>query len=180
MVKSGLGKIIYTEEEIQARIAQVAAVINRDYKGEKLVVIGVLKGALYFVADLTRHLDMPINIDFISIGSAPNELKITGTIRFTKNIGLDLSDQHVLLVEDVIGTGLTLGFICQHLETFKPASLKICTLLNNPAERILTLPIDYSCFTMPDLFLVGYGLDYQEEFRNLRYIAEYVPGERGK
>ncbi|MDD3852172.1 MAG: hypoxanthine phosphoribosyltransferase [Syntrophomonadaceae bacterium] len=173
MNKPGIGKIIYTEEEIQQKIAELAQVINRDYKGEKLIVIAVLKGSFYFVADLTRHLTMPLNIDFISIGSTPEELNMTGVIRFTRNVGLNLSGQHVLLVEDVIGTGLTLGFICQHLETFGPASLKICTLLDNPAGRILTLPIDYSCFTMPDLFLVGYGLDYNEEYRNLRYIAEY-------
>lgn len=173
MNKPGIGKIIYTEEEIQQKIAELAQVINRDYNGEKLIVIAVLKGSFYFVADLTRHLTMPLNIDFISIGSTPEELNMTGVIRFTRNVGLNLSEQHVLLVEDVIGTGLTLGFICQHLETFGPASLKICTLLDNPAGRILTLPIDYSCFTMPDLFLVGYGLDYNEEYRNLRYIAEY-------
>ncbi len=173
MSKVGIGKIIYTEEQIQERIKEVAQKINHDYNGEKVIIIGVLKGSFYFVADLTRYLSMPVNIDFISIGSTPEELNVTGAIRFTRSVGLNLSGQHVLLVEDVIGTGLTLGFICQHLETFQPASLKICTLLDNPAGRILTLPIDYSCFTMPDLFLVGYGLDYNEEYRNLRYIAEY-------
>ncbi len=173
MNKSGIGQTVYSEEQIQHRIAEIAAEINHDYNGEKLIVIGVLKGSLYFVADLTRHLTMPVNIDFISIGSTPEELNITGAIRFTRSVGLNLTGQHVLLVEDIIGTGLTLGFICQHLETFEPASLKICTLLDNPAGRILTLPIDYSCFTIPDLFVVGYGLDYNEEYRNLSYIAEY-------
>ena len=173
MNKSGIGKIVYTEQQIQEKIAELAQQINRDYNGEKLIIIAVLKGALYFVADLTRHLTMPLNIDFISIGSTREELNMTGVIRFTKNVSLNLTGQHVLLVEDVIGTGFTLGFIYQHLETFGPASLKICTLLDNPSERILTIPIDYICFTMPDLFLVGYGLDYNEEYRNLRYIAEY-------
>lgn len=173
MSKSGIGKIVYTEQQIQEKIAELAQEINRDYNGEKLIIIAVLKGSLFFVADLTRHLTMPLNIDFISIGSTREELNMTGVIRFTKNVSLDLTGQHVMLVEDVIGTGFTLGFIYQHLETFGPASLKICTLLDNPAERILTIPIDYSCFTMPDLFLVGYGLDYNEEYRNLRYIAEY-------
>lgn len=173
MSKSGIGKIVYTEQQIQEKIAELAQHINQDYNGEKLIIIAVLKGALYFVADLTRHLTIPLNIDFISIGSTREELNMTGVIRFTKNVSLNLTGQHVLLVEDVIGTGFTLGFIYQHLETFGPASLKICTLLDNPSERILTIPIDYSCFTMPDLFLVGYGLDYNEEYRNLRYIAEY-------
>ena len=173
MSKSGIGKIVYTEQQIQEKIAELAQHINQDYKGKKLIIIAVLKGALYFVADLTRHLTMPLKIDFISIGSTREELNMTGVICFTKNVSLNLTGQHVLLVEDVIGTGFTLGFIYQHLETFEPASLKICTLLDNPSERILTIPIDYSCFTMPDIFLVGYGLDYNEEYRNLRYIAEY-------
>ncbi len=173
MPETKLGKIIYTEADIQQKIVHIAELINRDYAGKKLIIIGVLKGSLYFIADLTRHLTVPINIDFISIGTSPEELNITGGVRFTKNVNLNLTNEHVLLVEDIIGTGLTLGFICQHLETFKPASLKICTLLNNPTGRILTLPIDYSCFTIPDVFVVGYGLDYNEEYRNLRYIAEY-------
>lgn len=172
--RSGLGKIIFSEEEIQQKIAKLAREINRNYEGQRLTVIAVLKGSFYFLADLTRHLSMPLSIDFISIGSTREELDRTGVIRFTKNVGLNLNNQHVMLVEDVIGTGFTLGFICQHLETFSPASLKICTLLDNPEERILTIPIDYRCFVMPpNLFLVGYGLDYEEEYRNLRYIAEY-------
>lgn len=173
MSQNGFGKIVFTEEQIQQKIVEVAQNINRDYEGKKLLVICVLKGSLYFVADLTRHLTMPINIDFVAIGSSPEEVRKTGTIRFTKHLSLDLKNQHVLLVEDIIGTGLTLGYIIQHLAEYEPASLKICTLLDNPVGRIVTFTIDYCCFKMPDMFLVGYGLDYEEEFRNLRYIAEY-------
>lgn len=169
----GLGRIIYSEEQIQTRLREVAAEINRDYAGKKLVIVSVLKGSIYFVSDLTRQLTMPVNIDFLSIGASPPLASRNSGIHFTRDLNINIKDQHVLLVEDVIGTGLTLGYVCQHIEASGPASFKICTLLDNPAGRILTIKIDYRCFTMPDLFLVGYGLDYREEFRNLPYIAEY-------
>lgn len=173
MASSGIGKIIYSKEQIQKGIEEVAAEINQDYQGQELAIIGILKGSLYFVADLTRHLTMPLSIDFLSIGLSPEAANKNAAIRFKKDLDLSIAGRHVLLVEDIIGTGLTLGYICQHLEALKPASLKICTLLDNPAERLLTLNINYRCFVMPDIFVVGYGLDYQERYRNLPYIAEY-------
>ena len=169
----GLGRIVYTEEQIQARLREVAGEINRDYAGQKLVIVSVLKGSIYFLADLTRQLTMPLSIDFLSIAATPPSANHGSGIHFTRNLDINLKDRHVLLVEDVIGTGLTLGYVIQHLEDSGPASFKICTLLDNPAGRILTIKIDYRCFTMPDMFLVGYGLDYKEEYRNLPYIAEY-------
>lgn len=168
----GIGKTVFTEEQIQQRVAEVAADINRDYQDKELVIVGVLKGSVYFMVDLTRHLTMPVSIDFLSIGLSPEDNKKNG-IRFKKDLDLDLSGKHVLLVEDIIGTGLTLGYICQHLEASNPASLKICTLLDRPSGRLLPLQIDYLCFTITDMFLVGYGLDDNEQFRNLPYIAEY-------
>ena len=177
MSKIGPGRIIFSQDEIQKRIREVAAEINRDYEGHKLIIVSVLKGAIYFVADLTRHLTMPLKIDFLST-RVPSEAtkKNGGGIQFVKDLDYDLQGQQVLLVEDVIGTGLTLGLVRQHLEAAQPASLKICTLLDNPAGRLLPIQIDYCCFTMPDLYLVGYGLDHEEEFRNLPYIAEYRRG----
>lgn len=172
MKTEGLGKIYFTAEQIQQRIAEISHRINQDYAGKELVIVSVLKGSLYFVADLTRHLTMPLLIDFLSIGIFPESSGKPG-IKIRKNLDIDLKDRHVLLLEDVIGTGLTLGYICQYLEEFQPASLKICTLLDNPAERLITIKIDYLCFTMPDVFLVGYGLDFQEKYRNLPYIAEF-------
>lgn len=169
----GIGRVVYTQEQIQQRIAQIGYIISQDYQGKELVVVSVLKGSLYFLADLTRQLTIPLKIDFLSIGVSPEASSKPGAVRFTKDLDLILTGRHVLLVEDVIGTGLTLGYICQHLESAKPASLKICTLLDNPAERLLTITIDYRCFVMPDVFLVGYGLDYKEEYRNLPYIAEF-------
>jgi hypoxanthine phosphoribosyltransferase len=173
MTLSEIGKIIYSEEEIQKQVAAIGREIDLDYQGQELIAISVLKGSLYFLADLTRHLTMPLSIDFLSIRAFSDETHKTGIVRFTKDLDLSITGRHVLLVEDVIGTGLTLGYVCQHLEAAKPASLKICTLLDNPAERLLTIDIAYRCFVMPNVFVVGYGLDYQERYRNLPYIAEF-------
>ncbi|MGI6435257.1 MAG: hypoxanthine phosphoribosyltransferase [Syntrophomonadaceae bacterium] len=168
-----IGKIVFTREQIQQRIAEVGQKISQDYQNKTLVVVSVLKGSLYFVADLTRHLTIPLNIDFLAIGVSPEANNKPGAVRFTKDLDVNITGREVLLVEDVIGTGLTLGYIIKHLEAYKPTSLKICTLLDNPAERLLPITIDYRCFVMPDVFLVGYGLDYNEEYRNLPYIAEF-------
>lgn len=172
MASHGLGKIIFSEEQIQQRVREVAQEINRDYLGQELVIVSVLKGSMYFVADLTRHLTMPITIDFLSIGVYHEDNNKTG-IRFIKDLDLSITGKNVLLVEDVVGTGFTLGYIYQHLEGCQPAGLKICTLLDNSADRLLALPIAYRCFMMPDAFVVGYGLDFNQQFRNLPYIAEY-------
>lgn len=127
------------------------------------------------MSDLTRYMTIPVSIDFLSIGVYPEVTKKTGIVRFNKELDLSITGRHVLLVEDIVGTGLTLSYICQHMEAFKPASLKICTLLDNPSERLLAINIDYRCFIMPDVFLVGYGLDYEQRYRNLPYIAAYQP-----
>lgn len=172
MSSSGIGKIIYTEDQIQQRVAEIGALINRDYQDRELVVICILKGSFYFAADLTRHLTMPMIVDFLSIGVSHDENNKT-IVQFTKDLDVNIAGRHVLLVEDIIDTGFTLGYICQRLEESKPASLKICTLLDNPADRLLTIDIEYKCFTMPNIFVVGYGLDHRQHYRNLPYITEY-------
>jgi len=174
MALSGIGKIIFSQEQIQKRIAEVGSEITRDYKDKDLVVVSVLKGSLYFVADLTRCIDLPLEVDFLSIGLSADPNQKAGAVRFTKDLDISIKGRDVLMAEDVIGTGLTLGYICQHLEASQPASLKICTLLDNPARRLLPINIDYRCFEMPDTFLIGYGLDYHEKYRNLPYIAEFL------
>lgn len=176
MGQIGLGKVVFTEEQIQTRVKEVADDINQDYQDQDLVIVGMLKGCIYFLSDLTRRLTMPVSIDFLSIGVSPSETAKNGAIQFKKGLDLDLKGRHVLLVEDVIGTGLTLGYVCQHLEEAEPASLKICTLLDNPAHRLLSLQVDYCCFEAPELFLVGYGLDYKDRYRNLPYIAVFHKG----
>lgn len=173
MHASGLGKTVFTQEQIQEKVFEVAQQIDRDYEGEELVIVSILKGSIYFVADLTRQLHMPLNVDFLSIGARKAENGHSKTVSFIKDLDLDIAGRHVLLVEDVIRTGLTLGYVCQHLESFKPASLKICTLLDNESERLLNFNIHYRCFVMPGSFVVGYGLDYKERYRNLPYIAEF-------
>lgn len=164
---------MYTKEQIQDKVKEIAQEINEDYAGEELVVISILKGSIYFLSDLTRQLTMPLTIDFLSIGVVKGEVTQSRVISFRKDLDIDIKGRHVILVEDVIGTGLTLGYVCKHLESFNPASLKICTLLDNPTSRLLNIAIQYRCFTMPNTFVVGYGLDYKEQYRNLPYIAEY-------
>lgn len=175
MKAEGTGKTIFSEEEIQKCVAKMADMLSRDYEGKDLVLVGVLKSSLYFMADLTRYMTIPVSVDFLSIGIYPEMTQKTGIVRFNKELDLPIKDRHVLLIEDNVGTGLTLSYICQHIEALNPASLKICTLLDNPSERLVALFIDYHCFEMPDTVLVGYGLDYEEKYRNLPYLAEYNP-----
>ncbi|HSR04279.1 MAG TPA: hypoxanthine phosphoribosyltransferase [Proteiniclasticum sp.] len=167
-----LGKTIYTEDEIRDRVKEVAKEINAYYKNDELIIISILKGSIYFLSDLTRHLTMPVELDFLSIGVKRDEEK-KRVINFIKDLDLDITSKNVLLLEDVIGTGLTIGYVLQHLESFRPKSLRVCTLLDNPAKRLLNFDIQHTCFTIPDIFVVGYGLDYEEKFRNLKEIIEY-------
>lgn len=169
---NNLGKTIYTEEEISERVREIAEEINAYYKEEELIIISILKGSIYFLSDLTRHLTMPIELDFLSIGVKKDQEK-QRAVTYIKDLDLDIAGRHVLLLEDVVGTGLTIGYVLQHLDSFKPSSLRVCTLLDNPAKRLLNFDIHHTCFIMPDIFVVGYGLDYNEKYRNLKEIMEY-------
>jgi hypoxanthine phosphoribosyltransferase len=169
---NNLGKTIFTEEEIRKRVQETAEEINAYYKDEELIIISILKGSIYFLSDLTRHLTMPVKLDFLSIGVKKDQEKHR-VVTYIKDLDLDITGRNVLLLEDVVGTGLTIGYVLQHLESFQPKSLRVCTLLDNPAKRLLNFDIHHICFTMPDLFVVGYGLDYNERYRNLREIVEY-------
>jgi hypoxanthine phosphoribosyltransferase len=169
---NGLGKILYTEEAIRRRVNEISQEINRHYGSEELVVISILKGSIYFLTDLTRLLEMPLEMDFLSIGVKKEETR-QRTITFIKDLDIDITGRNVLLIEDVIGTGLTLGYVLQHIESFKPKTLRICSLLDNPAKRLLNFDVHHTCFVMPDLYVVGYGLDYKEKYRNLKDIVEY-------
>lgn len=169
---NGLGKILFTEEEIRQRVKETADEINSHYGSEELVVISILKGSIYFLTDLTRQLAMPLEMDFLSIGVRKDETR-QRTITFIKDLDISITGRNVLLIEDVIGTGLTLGYVLQHIESYKPKTLRICSLLDNPAKRLLNFDVHHTCFVMPDLFVVGYGLDYKEKYRNLKDIVEY-------
>lgn len=170
---SKLGNIIYTKEEIQKRIAEMAEIINSEYPlSEDLVILAILKGAVYFLSDFTRALNRPVLIDFLSIG-VKRDTESKRIITYVKDLTLPIQGKHVLLLEDVIGTGLTLGSILQHIESFSPKSLKVMTLLDNPNKRLLNVDVHYKLFTMPDRFVVGYGLDFKEKYRNLPDIYEF-------
>ncbi len=163
---SSLGKILYTEDEIAKRIKEMSSIILEAYPpDEDLVILAILKGSVFFLTDFTRALKRPVLIDFLSIG-------VKRVITYIKDLSIPIKGKHVLLLEDVIGTGLTLGTILQHIESFSPKSLKVLTLLDNPKKRLLNVTVHYSLFTMPDTFVVGYGLDYQEKYRNLPDIYE--------
>lgn len=129
---------------------------------------------MYFIADLTRTLDFPLNIDFMSIGVYHGVTSNTGIVRINKDLDLDIYDRHVIFVEDIINTGLTLGYLVQSLEARRPASLKVCTLFNNPRKRLMQIPLEYVGFEVPDIYLVGYGIDHNQEYRHLPYIGEYA------
>jgi hypoxanthine phosphoribosyltransferase len=165
-------KVIFSEAVLQERIQQMGRQISQDYAGEKLIVVSILKGSLYFFADLTRAIDIPIQLDFIMIGTFGNSTSQTGIVRITKDLDLDIAGRHVLLIEDIIRTGLTTGYLVQNLETRRPASVKVCTLLLNPEQQLINVPIAYTGFTISKTRLVGYGMDVQEDMRNLPYIAQ--------
>lgn len=170
---TGVKKILFTQDEIEKRIEQLGQQITEDYRDKNPVIIGILKGTMYFVADLTRKIDTHINVDYISIGVYPGYNKKTGIVRINKDLDIDISGRHVLMIENIIKTGLTVGYLIQNLEARRPASVKICTLLTNTQKRLVNIPIEYSGFEVPDTFVVGYGLDYKQQFRNLPYIAEF-------
>lgn len=164
-------KILYTEEQITTRIKEIGAQISKDYEGEELVVIGVIKGALYFFAEITQAIDLPIMIDMIGFGNIPDTTSKTGVVRITKDIDIDIKGKHVLIVEDVVRTGLTTAYLLSRLEEREPATINICTLLLNENRLLLGLPLKYVGFSIADDWLIGYGLDKGEIGRNLPYIA---------
>ncbi|MEI8199233.1 MAG: hypoxanthine phosphoribosyltransferase [Eubacteriales bacterium] len=165
-------RIVYTAEDLRTKVTGMGRQISTDYAGKDLVVVGVLKGSLYFFADLTRAIDIPIGVDVIAIGTIPNTTSQTGIVRITKDLDLDIIGKHVLLIEDIIRTGLTTAYLVQSLEARKPASIKVCSLLVNPDQQLINVPIAYSGYEISDIWLIGYGMDVHEQGRSLPYIAE--------
>lgn len=164
-------KILVTEEELYSLAKKLGEKITEDYAGKKLLVVGVLKGSIYFLTDLTRHIDLPCNIDFIQASSYGAGTESSGTIRITKDISDDLSGFDVLLVEDILDTGRTLKYICDMLSKRNPQSIAVVTLLDKPARRVADIKADYVGVDVPNEFVVGYGLDYNQCYRNLPYIG---------
>lgn len=165
-------QILISEEALQARIHELAAQITEDYAGKSdLLLVGVLRGCVMFMVDLARAIPLQLSIDFIAISSYGSSTESSGVVRLLKDLDTDIADRHVLIVEDIIDSGLTLEYLRAQLLRRNPASMRICVLLNKPDRRITEIPIDYEGFDIPNAFVVGYGLDYNERYRNLPYIG---------
>lgn len=172
MLNDDINKVLITEAEINYKVKELGEAISRDYANEDLIVISVLKGGFIFVADLVRTMSIPVTIDFMAISSYGPATETSGVVRVIKDLDLNIVGKHVLIVEDIIDTGLTLAYLVKSLRTREPASLNICVLLDKSVRRIVeNLPIKYKGFDVPDLFVVGYGLDYRQRYRNLPYIG---------
>ena len=164
-------KILITEDVLQAKVAELGAKITEDYKDKDLLLVCVLKGAVVFVSDLMRKIDLPLDIDFMAISSYGSNTRSSGAVRILKDLNTAIEGRHVLIVEDIIDSGLTLSYLLDNLKSRGPASVEICTILDKPDRRTTDLEIKYKGFQVPNEFVVGYGLDYAEKYRNLPYIA---------
>ena len=166
-----LDRIIITEDVIQKRVAELGAQITEDYKDKDLFCIGILKGAAVFLSDLIRQIKLPLEIDFMSLSSYGASTKTSGVVRMLRDLDQEVTGKHILVVEDIVDTGLTLSYLRENLLVRKPASLKICTFLDKPSRRQVELTQDYCGIEIEDFFVVGYGLDFNEKGRELPYIA---------
>ncbi len=167
-------RVLISREELHKRVAEVGAQIGRDYKGKTPVFVGVLKGCFIFMADLMRVTDVDCSMDFMAVSSYSGTSS-TGAVKINKDLSSDIEGKHLIIVEDILDSGVTLSYLKKYLMVRKPASIKIVTLLDKPARRKADITPDYSCFEVPDAFVVGYGLDYNEKYRNLPYIGVLKP-----
>lgn len=170
-MENEIGEILITEEEIRAKVKELARRISQDYKDKELMLVGILKGAFVFLADLSRELTIPVQFDFIAVSSYGSASKSSGVVRILKDLEADIEGRHVLIVEDVIDTGLTLNYLIRNFKVRRPASLEICALLSKPEVQRVSLNIKYLGFSIPAKFVVGYGLDFAEKYRNLKHVA---------
>src|SRR6188768_437628 len=171
-----IAQVLLTEEQIASRVAELGARITADYQGRPVTLVSVLKGSLPFMADLMRAIDLPLRIDLMEVssyGGATTES--SGLVRILKDLSASIAGEDVLIVEDIIDTGLTLNYLIRYLRGKNPATLRICTLLDKPARRLVEIPVDYIGFQIPDQFVIGYGLDFGEVYRNLRYVGVLKP-----
>ncbi len=164
-------KLLISDTEIKKRVNELAREITRDYKDKTITIVGVLKGSVIFLVDLIKNINLPILIDFLEVSSYGNETTSSGIVKISKDLTHSITDQDVLIVEDIVDTGLTMAYLLENLQTRKPKSLKVCALLEKTDNLKLKINIDYKGFTVPNKFLVGYGLDYKGYFRNLDYLG---------
>ena len=174
-LERGVGEILITAEDLQARIRQLGHEITADYAGRELLLVGVLKGAVFFMADLMRHITVPCEIDFMAISSYGASTDSSGVVRILKDLDINIEGRHVLVVEDIIDSGLTLSYLVRNLESREPASLEVCALLTKTARREIEVDVRYLGFEIPNKFVIGYGLDFAERYRNLPYVGVLDP-----
>ena len=168
-------EVLFSEEQLKNRVREIAQQITADYQGKEIMLISVLRGSFVFMADLCRAIDLPCTLDFMAVSSYGKGTKSSGQVQITKDQSEDISDRHIIVVEDILDSGNTLSYLLKILENRHPASIRLCTLLDKPDRRVKPVEVHYSGFTIPDAFVVGYGLDYAEKYRNLPYIGILKP-----
>jgi len=171
MTSYELGETVFTREQIEERAAEIGKMITEDYAGKEVFLLGILTGCVMWMADVMKAIDLDTAVDFMAISSYGAATRSSGIVRIVKDLGGDIKGRHVIIIEDVIDTGTTLDYLCKFLEGREPASLSVCTMLDKPAGRQTEVKMDYIGFTAPDAFLVGYGLDANQKYRNLPFIA---------
>ncbi|MBO4617065.1 MAG: hypoxanthine phosphoribosyltransferase [Lachnospiraceae bacterium] len=167
-------KVLLTEEEVDRRIQEIGDQITKDYAGKTVHLVCVLKGGSFFMCELAKRINLPVSLDFMSVSSYGGDTKSSGVVKIVKDLDEPLIGKDVLVVEDIVDSGRTLSYLLEMLKDRKPASLKLCTLLDKPDRRVVDVNVDYTGFKIPDVFVVGYGLDYDQVYRNLPYIGEVV------
>ena len=179
MLEKDIQEVLFTPEQLNARVQEIAREIERDYAGQEIMLISVLRGSFIFMADLCRAIDLPCTLDFMAVSSYGNGTSSSGQVQITKDLSEDISGRHIIVVEDILDSGTTLSYLLKILEHRHPASIRLCTLLDKPERRVKPVKLHYCGFTIPDAFVVGYGLDYSERYRNLPYIGILKPAVYG-
>lgn len=175
MLEKDILEVLFSEEQLDRRVREIAAQIEKDYEGEEIMLISVLRGSFVFMADLCRRIDLPCTLDFMSVSSYGKGTSSSGQVQITKDLSSDISGKHIIVVEDILDSGNTLSYLLKLLEQRNPASIRLCTLLDKPDRRVKQVEVHYTGFSIPDAFVVGYGLDYAEKYRNMPYIGILKP-----
>lgn len=179
MMRNDIQEVLFSEQQLADKVTELGARISADYEGKNPLVVSVLKGSYVFMADLTRKITIPCNVDFMAVSSYGEGTKTTGEVQIIKDIGSKIDGRHLIIVEDILDSGVTLSFLMKILKARGAASIRLCTLLSKPERRKVDVPVDYLGFEIPDAFVVGYGLDYAEKYRNLPYIGILKPSVYG-
>lgn len=169
--RDDISQVLISQSDIEERVSVLGELISQDYKSKNPLLVGVLKGVVLFMADLLRVITIPVEVDYMAVSSYSPEARDQGFVRLEKDLEIPISDRHILFVEDVIDTGLTLSYLLRNLRARNPASLEVCVLFNKPTHRLIDIPLKYKGFDLPDKFVVGYGLDYRERYRNLPFLG---------